>query len=170
MHPFQLALLILFAYGLQGLSRRYLDIAIAHSVSFSEQLKSWWAKASSFEKKWTIGSGFAVGLSFLGFLIFVSGSNDLQQHLASTGLDEIQARAIVRFSHGEFGWYLLFLIPSAAAVVAMMSGALARRRAKWAGLFLRLILLAHLCRANQPCIIHYHYPPKPTTTPLTPFL
>src|SRR5260370_5141906 len=161
MHPFQLALLILFAYGLQGLSRRYLEIAIAHSASFSEQLKSWWAKASSFEKKWTIGSGFAVGLSFLGFLIFVSGSNDLQQHLASTGFDEIQARAIVRFSHGEFGWYLLFLILSAAAVVAMMSGALAGPRAKCAGVFLGLILLADLGRPHPPRLIPYDSPDQP---------
>jgi len=170
MHPFHLSLLILFAYGLQGLSRRYLEIAIARSASFSEQLKSWWAKASSFEKKWTIGSGFAVALSFLGFLIFVSGSNDLQKHLASTGFDEIQARAVVRFSHGEFGWYLLFLILSAAAVVAMMSGALAGRRAKWAGIFLGLILVADLGRANQPWIIHYDYRDKLATNAVIDFL
>ncbi len=130
MHPFHLSLLILFAYGLQGLSRRYLETAAAKAASFSERLKTWWAQASSFERKWTIGSVFAVGLSVLGYLIFVSGSNDLQKHLASTGFDEIQARAVVSFSHGEFGWYLLFLLASAAVLLAIMSGALAGRRAK----------------------------------------
>src|SRR6266702_1678456 len=170
MHPFHLSLLVLFAYGLQGLRRRCLEIAIARSASFSEQLKSWWAKASSFEKKWTLGSAFAVGLSVLGYLIFVSGSNDLQKHLASTGFDEIQARAVVSFSHGEFGWYLLFLILSAAVVVAMMSGALAGRRAKWAGIFLGLILVVDLGRANQPWIVHYDYRDKLATNPVIDFL
>jgi hypothetical protein len=170
MHPFHLSLLILFAYGLQGLSRRYLETAIARSASFSEQLKTWWANASSFERKWSIGSGFALGLSVLGYLIFVSGSNDLQKHLASTGFDEIQARAIVRFSHGEFGWYLLFLILSVAVVLAIMSGALAGRRAKWAGIFLGLILVTDLGRANQPWIIHYDYRDKLATNPVIDFL
>src|SRR5260370_29240494 len=134
---------------------------MARRAYLSDQLKTWWAKASSFERKWTIGSGFALVLSLLGYLIFVSGSNGLQKHLASTGFDEIQARAIVRFSHGEFGWYLLFLILSAAAVVAMMSGALAGPRAKCAGVFLGLILLADLGRPHPPRLIPYDSPDQP---------
>src|SRR5205085_974465 len=94
MHPFHLSVLILFAYGLQGLSRRYLETATAKTLSWSEQLKVWWAKAAPFEKKWTIGSVGAVAASILGLLIYSSSRNEVLKHLSSTGFSTEQAGAI----------------------------------------------------------------------------
>ena len=50
---FSWALVILFAYGIHALSRRYFEIPAGKSSPPSAQLKSWWAKAGGFDRKWT---------------------------------------------------------------------------------------------------------------------
>src|SRR5204863_2807484 len=63
MHAFQMAMIILFGFGLHGLSKLYLDKARAKTGSFIEQIKSWWSTAAVFEKRWTLGSLIAVALA-----------------------------------------------------------------------------------------------------------
>ena len=79
-------LVILCGYGLLGLSRRYLDGATATSGGVSARLGLWWAKANSFEKRWTVGMFSAVALSLLVFLIYSSGKSGLITHLSSAQL------------------------------------------------------------------------------------
>jgi hypothetical protein len=157
MHPLHLALLILFGFGLQGLARLYLDRAASQARSFSEQLKAWWSKANGFEKKWTIGSFAAVALSILGFLVYSSGRPSLVEYLSRTGFESDQAALIARFSAGEVGLFILFLIVSVGLVTVIMSGVFAGRRAAWAGALLGLLLVIDLARANRPWIKYFDY-------------
>src|SRR5438046_5477330 len=70
MHPFHLALLILFAYGLHGLSQRYLQTTAATTQSAWSQFKRWWSQAAGFEKGWSRAAVAAVILSVLALVIY----------------------------------------------------------------------------------------------------
>ena len=85
MHVLHLALIILFAYGLEGLSRLYLDRSLAYAGSLSKQLKTWWANLAGFDKKWAYGSFAAVGVSFLAWLAYASAKPALVQRIKRAG-------------------------------------------------------------------------------------
>src|SRR5262245_8308218 len=72
MHPFHLCLMILFAYGLQGLWRRYVETPNV-------------AKQEGFEKKWMLGSLAAAGVVILAFLVYAASSDSLVRHLMADG-------------------------------------------------------------------------------------
>ena len=166
MHPFQLSLLILFCYGLQGLSRRYLETSGSKLLSLADQVKAWWAKATIFEKRWTLGSFAFAGFSILGMLIYSTSRQELERHLAASGFDATQASSIAKFSSGELGFFVLFLLISIALVTLIMSGSLAGRRAKWATILLGLVLVVDLARANAPWIKYYNYEEKYVSNPV----
>ncbi len=167
MHAFHLCMLILFGYGLLGLSRRYLETLPAKTLSLFAQFKAWWAKANAFEKKWTIAAVSSVALSLLGWLMYAASRKELERYLSSTDFDAAlasnptqaaaTASSIAGFSISEVGLYLVFLAASVAVVTLIMSGAFAGRRAKWAALLLGLVLVIDLARANAPWIKYYNY-------------
>ncbi len=169
MHPFHMAVLVLFAYGLQGLYRAYLEPVIAKPASLAAHLKSWWAKALPFEKKWTFGAFGAVVVGILGFLIYSSARKDLVVHLSNVGFDPTEAAGIARFSAGEVGWFLFFLILSVALITVIMSGALAGGRARWAGLLLGVLVVGDLARASTPWI-KYENTERYASNPILDFL
>ena len=166
MHPFHLSLLILFGYGLHGLSRRYLETTGAKARSLAEQWKSWWAKATPFERNWTRGSCAGVIMSGLAWLIYTGGSNALEGYLTSAGFEASQAAVIARFSLHEAGLFVFFFILSVGLVTLIMSGALAGPRAKWAGILIGLLLIVDLSRADAPWIKHYNYQEKLAPNPI----
>jgi Bacterial membrane protein YfhO len=165
MHPFHMILMILFAYGLEGMGRLYLEKAGNKTLSFGDQLKSWWAKASPFERKWTYGSVGFVLLSLAGYFIYFSARQDLARYLATAGFSSTDAGRIARFSAHEVGLYFLFLLLSVGAVYLIQCGVFAGRKAKWAAVFLGLILVSDLARANAPWIIYYDYKEKYASNP-----
>jgi len=170
MHPFQISLLILFGYGLQGLSRLYLEKAAATVKSIPDQLKSWWASASAFEKRWTTGLALFVGLSIVGLLIYSSSTRELQNYLSANGFGPPDAQAITSFSVKEVGWFIFFLLLSAASLLLIFSGWFSGPRAKFAAVLLGLILVSDLVRANQPWILFYNYKEKYASNPIADFL
>jgi len=76
---------ILFAYGIHGLCRRYLEPQGVSGEGLMAHLKRWWAKAAGFDKKWARGSILFIGASFLIWLIFASSSAGLETQLQETG-------------------------------------------------------------------------------------
>ena len=61
MHEFHMGMVILFAYGLQGLSRLYLDTAKARAGAAYAGAGAWLSRARDFEKRWVYGAGAALG-------------------------------------------------------------------------------------------------------------
>ena len=166
MHPFHMTLMILFAYGLMGLSRRYLEKASAGTLSLGEHIKGWWAKAAKFEKRWLWGCLVLLGLSVLAYLIYNVSRGDLVAHLTRVGFDEPTAQQIARFSVGEVGMFIVFLAASVGALVMIQSGALGGRRARWAGVLLGVILVVDLVRADTPWIQYLNIKEKYATNPV----
>lgn len=172
-HPLHMILMILFAYGVEGLTRLYLKRTQEQVKGLSDQIKGWWRQASAFEKKWTYGSFAAVGVSALAFLAYARSKDALVQKLKSAGLqpaggESISSLAddIAATSIGEVGLYLLFLTLSVAVVFLIQSRWLAGARAKWAGVLLGLVLVVDLARANAPWIIYYNWQVRYASNPV----
>ncbi|MEO8426896.1 MAG: hypothetical protein ABI651_07275 [Verrucomicrobiota bacterium] len=157
LHPFQLALIVLFGYGLEGLSRRYLASAGAKAESLKAHLKSWWASAPVFDRKWTTGCLIFLAASLLGWLVYGASHAELEQHLQRVFFPPQLAAPIAAFSLKEVSWYVLFLALSLIGFLLLLSGWFRSDRAKWAGLTLGIVLVMDLGRANLPWIVHYNY-------------
>jgi hypothetical protein len=170
LHVFSWALLIMFAYGIHGLSRRYLEVAAANTGSLPGHLKKWWAKVRGFDQKWTLGCALAIAASLLGWLIYASARTKLEAYLQTVQFDEGMAKAIASFSFRAVGWYILFLILAVGLVTAVLSGWFAGKRAKLGGILLGVLLVVDLGRANLPWIVYWNYKEKYATNPVVDFL
>jgi hypothetical protein len=166
MHPFTVALVILFAYGLEGLSRCYLEGFRVKAGSLAAQMKAWWTKAPGFERKWGSGSLAVFGVGVLGWLVYASSRSELERHMQSVGFPAELAATMARFSIVEVGWFVLFLGMGVGVLILIASGVLAGPRAKWAWTLLSLLLLTDLVRANSPWIIYYNYKEKYALNPV----
>jgi hypothetical protein len=168
--PFSMALLILFGFGLEGIARLYLDKARARAGGLSDQLKSWWKTAASFDRKWTIACICAVAASLLGWLIYSSSNSALAGFLKEAGFPEAAypglAESIARFSLHEFGVYVGFLTVSVAILILAAAGAFGGIRAKWFVLALGVLLTADLSRADVPWIRYWDYKFKYASNPI----
>lgn len=74
---------ILFAYGVHLLSRRYLEVPAINSNSLSSRLTNWWVKAGNFDRKWTLTCAGIWGASLLGWFIYASEKTTLVHYLQS---------------------------------------------------------------------------------------
>jgi hypothetical protein len=168
MHTLHWCLLILFAYGVYGLERRYLATSTANvALGLQAHLKTWWARADDFEKKWTTRSVLVIIASLLGWLVYSASRATLEKHLQDIGFaDPATARQVAGFSIAEVGWFILFLILTVGLLTLILSGRFAGSRAHIAGVCLGVLLVIDLSRANLPWIVYWNYPEKYASNPL----
>lgn len=168
MHPCHVSLVILFAYGLQGLVRRYFASApVAKPRAAVPANTSWWAALPRFEKRWVIGSVAAFAVSLVGWMIYASSRSDLEKNLTSAGFpDPAMAKQIAGFSLTEVGWYVLFLALGIAVIVLIVKGTFAGRRTAAAFALLGFLLVVDLGRANRFWIVPVNYKQKYASNPL----
>jgi hypothetical protein len=160
------ALLIIFAYGMDGFWRRYLQPA-KESVSPSESgWKNRWTKAGSFEKRWTYGCGLMLGIGLLAWLEFGASRQDLETYLRTVQFSGSEAADIAAFSFSQMGWFLVFFALSAGLLIAISLGALARNRPRLGIMLLALLLLADLMRVDQRWVVYWNYPEKYASNPI----
>jgi hypothetical protein len=158
---FSWALVILFAYGIHGLSRRFLEIPASNSTSPLAQLKNWWLKARGFDRNWTLSCALAVIGSVLGWLIYAMEKPPLVRHLQMMGFpDEEMAKDIATFSIGQVGWFIVLFALAIGLCTLVIAGIFAGRRARLGGILLGTLLVFDLGRANLPYIIHWDYKQK----------
>jgi hypothetical protein len=158
---FSWALVILFACGIHGLSRRYLEISAANSNSLSAQLKNWWMKARGLDRNWTVVCVLAVIGSVLGWLIYAMEKPGLVRYLQKVGFpDGDPAKEIAAFSIGQVGWFVIIFALAVGLCTLIIAGVFAGRRAKLGGILLGALLVMDLGRANLPYIIHWDYKQK----------
>jgi hypothetical protein len=162
LHPLSWALVVLFAYGIDGLWRRYLQAPAGGAAG----LRAWWQRVRGFDRRWTLGSLAVFGASLLAGLIYVSSRDGLERYLQQVGFEPAMAQSIVGFSFGQVGWFLLFFGAALALLTLVLSGAFSGRRAQWGGVLLGLFLVADLGRANQPWIITWNYKQKYASNPI----
>jgi hypothetical protein len=169
--PLSMAIITLFAYGVHGLSRRFLEVPAASASSPLAQFKYWWMKARGFDRNWTLGCLMAVIGSLLAWLTYASEKPALVHYLQTVGFaDEDMASQIAAFSVGQAGWFVLFFMLAAGLGVLFMAGVFAGKRAKLGGLLLGLLLVVDMGRANLPYVIHWDYKQKYASNPIIDFL
>lgn len=167
MHPGHMILMILFGYGLLGMSRLYLETALANAGSFGERFRNWRAKAAPVEKWWFRAAVTAGVIGVLAFLACSSARAGLTRHLQEIGFtDESRAATIAKFSANEVGLFAVFLLASVAVVTLIQIGMFSGPRAKWAVLLLGGLLTLDLARANLPWIQHYNYVDQYASNPV----
>jgi hypothetical protein len=165
------ALVIVFTYGIHGLSRRYLEIPAIGSISPLNRLKTWWIKVRGFDRNWTSTCIVVLIGSLITWLIYALQKPNLVSYLKTVGFpDETMAEQIAAFSVNQVGWFILSLALAVGLLTFIFSGAFAGRRAKWGGIFLGALLVLDLGRADLPWIIHWDYPQKYASNPIIDFL
>jgi hypothetical protein len=169
MHPGHMTLMILFAYGLQGLSREYLENVRTAARTTAARAEGWWARATatSWEKRWTYACITLVVLSALGWMIYSSMKSDLAKWMGENAIGRMaQPIEVARFSVREVGYFVLVLMVCVAALRAVQAGTFRGPRAKWAGALLGAILFADFARANAPWIQYYSYKSRYASNPV----
>jgi hypothetical protein len=168
---FSWALVIIFAYGVHGLSRRYLEVPAGGANSPLAQLKNWWAKVRGFDRHWTLACVFAVAVSILAWLIYASQKANLVSHLQDVGFpDKGYAATIATFSIGQVGWFVPFFALAVGLCTLVIAGVFAGKRAKLGGILLGVLLIVDLGRANLPWVVHWDYKQKYASNPILDFL
>ncbi len=164
---FSWAIAILFAYGIHGLSRRYLEVVAANSTSLSAHLKNWWAKVRGFDRNWTYTCGAALVAAVLAWVIYASEKPGLVRYLQTVGFgSEDMANQIAAFSIGQVGWFLVLFALAAGLGVLVIAGIFSGKRARLGGILLGILLVVDLGRANLPYIIHWDYQQKYASNPI----
>ena len=188
-HIFQWALLIVFAYGAEALCRVGLNATANAASALGAQWKSFWSKTAGFDRKWVFGSGLGVILFGVAWLILASARGKLENHLveltrlqlvgqgmaadaaANAAANTIDsARATARFSVGQTGRTLLYLIPAVALVAVTLSGYFRGARAKLGGGLLLALLIVDLLPSNNAWVVMVNWKEKYASNSVMEFL
>jgi hypothetical protein len=162
LHPLMLSLSLLFAYGLNGLRRQYLNRAPtdASPLPWRSQFRNWWGQADPFDRRWALGCSAALGLSLVAWLIYTASQPTLESYLRIVGFDRSIAQDIATFSTRQVGWFVVFFLLGVGLFVLVLSGAFTGPRARWGGLLLGLLVVVDLGRANLPWLNYWRYQQK----------
>jgi hypothetical protein len=177
---FNWIIVILFGYGVHGLSQRFLMVSAAGANSISNQLKNWWARVLGFDRKWTFVCGVCVAASVLGWLVYASEKPALITYLQKVGYgDEEMAKQIATFSITQAGLFVPLLAATVGLTILIIAGIFSGKRAKLGGILLGALLVIDLGRADLPFITHWNYiqkydvdsgNPSQSTNPIINFL
>ncbi len=173
MHVLEWALIVVFGYGLHGLTTLYLERAAATTRGCSEQFSLWWKQTTGFDKNWVRGTFIALaiaGLAWFGYYgmrgkveAYVADLNQCAMLQESGGRGSLSpaavesaaksAAATISFSLKQCGWALGFLAASVATLAILVSGGFAGRRARVASIILGLLVVIDLGWQARPWII-----------------
>jgi hypothetical protein len=167
---FSWALVVLFAYGVDGLSRRYLQVPAANLKSTVAQLQNWWAGVRGFDRRWALGCCIALAAGVLGWLMYGAQKPALVNYLKIARFSEDMAKEIAAFSIAQAGWFLVFFGLAMGLVVLIIAGAFSGRRAWLGGSLLGLLLVVDLVRADRFYVMFWDYPQKYQSNPIVDFL
>jgi hypothetical protein len=160
LHVLQWSLLLIFAHGIYGLSRRYFTSATVATRGLMSQLQSWWSQVSPFDRKWAIGSALALGASLLGWLIYASARGSLVNYLQEVQFDEAVASDIAAFSLRQVGWFILLLTFALGLFTVVLSGYFNGPRARAGAVLLGLLVVVDLAWVNPRWVVYYNWKEK----------
>jgi hypothetical protein len=166
MHPFEIAISILFAFGLEAVVRLYGTRAMTPLATRQNQLRNWWKSLVGFEKKWFWGMIGCLALSLFGLLLFAASRTDILGFMTSTGFNPEIAETTFRFSLKEIYLFLLVLLFSVGLLVLAASGLLGGPRIRVVLALLGLLVAADLARANLPWIVYLNYSNRYASNPI----
>jgi hypothetical protein len=175
-----LALVVLFAYGADGLWRRYLQpapapvpappatpAAVNGKKAAAKVTRKPAAKpADSFEKTWMFGTWSILGIILLAWVVYAADHQSVVAYMHFYQVRDPDADSFASFSARQVGWLVLFYVVSAWLIGRILAGKFAGVKARWAGVAFGLLLVVDLGRANQPWIMYWNYPDKYASNPI----
>jgi hypothetical protein len=171
MHPFHIAWIILAAYGMEVLYRRYLrGPEKSDSGLLLHHLQLWWAKVTGFDRKWIICMMILTGVSVAAAALLYDRKGALIRYLEEQNFPDLMSKQISVFCLQRAGAFLVFLAVGIVAIAAILSGAWAGSRSKWAWSVLAVLIIGDLFRADVPWIHYYDYAEKYEGNPVVEFL
>ncbi len=167
MHVLEWALIIVFGYGLHGLTTLYLERATATTKGIGEQFRFWWKQTTGFDKNWVRGTFIALTLAVLAWFVYHGLRGQVEAYVADLNQcatlqqggrpDPVAAAdaaaATISFSLKQCGWAFGFLAASVATLAVLVSGGFAGKRARVAGIILGLLVVVDLGWQNRPWVI-----------------
>jgi hypothetical protein len=164
-HVVNWALVVLFAYGVHGLWRRYMESSNNPSTAGLGS-GSWWQRLRGFDRRWAVGCLIGLGVAVLGWLIFASNREGFERYLQEVQFDSGMAQSIASFSIGQIGLFLFFFAAAIILMALVLSGKFRGPQARWGAVLMGLFLAVDLGRANQPWIITWDYKQKYASNPI----
>ena len=157
LHGMNLALWILFAYGLEALARTGLAKDRTPRAGMGDQIRTWWKNTVAFERRWVIGSVAVLGLALLAAGLYTSRTPQLTRYLGTLFPAGTSDPATAEFSIREAWLAVLFLAATLGTVTLAVAGCFGGAKAGRAWALLGVSLVVDLVRANSPWVIHYDY-------------
>lgn len=148
LHVMNFSVLILFGYGVEGIKRQYFDAPLV-STSLSARLKTWWARAAAFDKRWVTGCVVAIFVAAGGALAYTIYRPAVERYLQDVQFPPDLAHMIAGYSLHQVLWFILFLVLDCGLLLLIFAGVFAGRRAKWGAILLGVLLVWDLGRADM---------------------
>ncbi|MGO8701912.1 MAG: hypothetical protein ACLQVY_29875 [Limisphaerales bacterium] len=163
LHPFHLAWIILAAYGMEMLWRRYLRGAGPARASSPAPT------SGSFEKRWTVFGLLLIAAAVVGWLLMLNSRSALIGFLENQDFPSSLAYDVIKFSMSEVVWFIVYLVLSIVLLLTILKGSWSGS-ARMAWIFLGVLMFADLARADVPWIRYYDYEEKYSPNPIVDFL
>jgi hypothetical protein len=152
-----LSIVVLFAFGVDGLWRRYMRPADPRIMPRWTGLKNWWNSAAGFERNWMRGCRLTLVVSLVAWILYAFSRDSLTDYLHGARINEVDFGSVAAFSIRQVGWFVLFFVLAAGLMLLIMGGRFAGAHARWGAILLGLLLVADLGRADLPWIIFWNY-------------
>jgi hypothetical protein len=170
MHPFHMALLILFGFGLEALFRLYVKEAESKTAGLLAAIQAWRKSPPPFERKWAMGLLAFAGAFLIGTLIYISSRRELLAHLNTAGFAGLDAEAIARASYSEMWRAFAHILVGVGLLIAILSGWFSGKRARILVGTIGALLIVDLVPANKPWVVYYDYKQRYASNPVIDFL
>ncbi|MEN9675542.1 MAG: hypothetical protein RIS76_1438 [Verrucomicrobiota bacterium] len=170
LHVMHLGLLVLFAYGLQGMWRLYVDVPSGRRGGWVDPLSAWWRSATGFEKGWSRALlGVSVASVTLA-LVYVACRPSLTAYIAGAGFPGDEGKGMAGYSVFEGVLFAVFVLLNTGLLAVLAAGTFGGGRSMAPAWLLGGVLVVDLARAATPFILHYDYQRRYQANPVVNFL
>ena len=167
LYVFSFAVVVLFAYGIDGLCRKYMNPADVNSYRIG--VLRWWSRAARFDKNWAYGCGAVWVVGLVAWYLYWQHQPNLVQYLQTAHVDQPPDK-IAAFSVFQPVWFAVFFFVAAALFILILSGFFSGPRTAMGSVLLGLVLVTDLALANRPWVVSWNYPYKYMSNPVIDFL
>ena len=171
-HLVSWALIILFGYGLQGLSRLCLEgpAETEKPQDLRSQWRAWWPRAGAWDRNWVKGSVLALAASLAAWVMYAGKHKQVLAYLQEVGFDPADGALIAGFSLRQLACFIFFLLLGLGLIAVILSGFFKGRRARWGAVLIGVLLAVDLMAANLPWVVIYNWKEVYVSNPVLDFL
>lgn len=167
LHVFEWALIVIFAYGLHGLTTLYFERATATTRGVLEQFGIWWKQTGGFDKKWVWATLGGLALACVAWFCLSGMRGKVEAYVAEMNQFAMMqqggrpdpvaaadaATTTIDFSLRQVRWAVVALAVTVGLLALLVSGAFAGKRARVGSVLLGLLLTVDLGWQARPWVI-----------------